>query len=185
MKKQLIISALSLFSLVALNKSAQAQTSPTTATATVNIELADAITIAVGAPPATGFKYLTAADYNSTKYISGDLTVTSTKVFDVSVKANDANFSDGTNSIPVSVLKIRPVQTAGTAGGLLQMGGTPTTVVLSNTSDQEIITGAPLGSALVLGIEYEIPAAQSSSAAILGKPVGNYTVDITYTATAN
>ncbi|MCG2417937.1 peptidoglycan-binding protein LysM, partial [Aequorivita sp. F47161] len=38
--------------------------------------------------------------------------------------------------------------------------------------------------AVVLELDYLIPAAKSSSSDILGKPAGTYTQTVTYTATA-
>ena len=102
--------------------------------------------------------------------------VTSTKNFDVKVKADGANFSFGSNTIPVDVLTIK----AATGGTI---AGTQNTVVLS-TTDQVLIANAPLGSALTLNLDYTIPAAKSSSSDILGKPAGTYTQNVTYTATA-
>ncbi|SHE48158.1 hypothetical protein SAMN05444408_101575 [Chryseobacterium takakiae] len=84
---------------------------------------------------------------------------------------------NGTNLIPVDVLTIKAATASGT------MGGTKSAVVLSAT-DQTLVANAPLGSALTLNLDYTIPAAQSSSSKILGKPAGTYTQTVTYTATA-
>ena len=121
---------------------------------------------------------MTATDYNTTKKVNvpTSLKVTSTKSFNVTVKAATANFSDGTNLIPVDVMTIQ-----GATGGT--MGGSRPSIILS-TTDQVLIGAAPLGSALTLNLDYTIPAAESSSAKILGKPAGTYTQSVTYTATA-
>ena len=63
------------------------------------------------------------------------------------------------------------------------MSGTSSDVVLS-TTDQMLISGADLGSQVVLELDYNIPATKSSSSDILGKPAGTYTQMVTYTATA-
>src|SRR5690606_10706423 len=122
----------------------------------------------------------TAEDYNSdqTQNVPTSLVVTSTNSFNITVKANDANFVYNTNNIPVDVLTIQPV-----TGGSTTMTGTPSDVVLS-TTDQTLISGADLGSQVVLELDYFIPAAKASSSDILGKPAGTYTQTITYTATA-
>jgi hypothetical protein len=60
------------------------------------------------------------------------LKVTSTKNFNVKVKAGGANFMNGTNLIPVNVLTIKAATAAGT------MGGTKNAVVLSAT-DQNLV----------------------------------------------
>lgn len=179
MKKQIIIATLALGAIVFGTNNAQAQNH--TATTTVNITLADVISIDTGSKAIDGvvnFNYATAEDYNTVQTVNKptSLIVTSTKNFDVKVKANGANFANGSNNIPVDVLTVKAA-----AGGT--MAGTQNTIVLS-TSDQVLIGNAPLGSALTLDLDYEIPAAKSSSADILGKPAGTYTQTVTYTASA-
>lgn len=179
MKKHLLIATFALGAIVFGTTNAQAQNH--TATTAVNIILNDVISIDAGSIAIGGavdFNYVTAADYNSTKtaVIENSLIVTSTKNFDVKVKAGGANFTNGTNNIPVNVLTIKAA-TGGT------MAGTQNQVVLS-ASDQVLIGNAPLGSALTLNLDYTIPQAKSSSPDILGKPAGTYTQNVTYTATA-
>lgn len=181
MKKQLIIATLALGAIVFGTTNAQAQNN--TATTTVNIVLNDVISIDAGSVATGGlvaFNYVTAEDYNTVTnvVVPNSLIVTSTKNFDIKVKADGPTFTDGTNDIPVNVLTIKPV-----TGGTRTMTGTGTNVVLSDT-DQDLITNAELGSAVVLDLDYEIPAARSSSSDILGKPAGTYVQTVTYTATA-
>ncbi|MEA1851450.1 MULTISPECIES: peptidoglycan-binding protein LysM [Chryseobacterium] len=180
MKKQIAIAALTIGAFVLGTNTIQAQN--TTATTTVNITLNDVISIDAGSTAISGavaFNYATAADYNSEKTVAqaNALKVTSTKNFNVKVKAGGANFINGTNLIPVDVLTIKASAASGT------MGGTKSTVVLS-AADQTLVANAPLGSALTLNLDYTIPAAKSSSSDILGKPAGTYTQTVTYTATA-
>ncbi|MEM0518017.1 peptidoglycan-binding protein LysM [Aequorivita flava] len=181
MKNLVIISTLALGAFFFGTNNAAAQNN--TATTTVNIILADVISIDAGSVAIGGevaFNYVTAADYNTdtTINVPNSLKVTSTKNFDIKVKADGANFTNGTNNIPVNVLTIKPV-----AGGTTTMTGTPANIVLT-TSDQTLISNATLGSAVVLELDYLIPAARSSSTDILGKPAGTYTQTVTYTATA-
>ena len=180
MKKQIVIATLAFGAILFGTNNVQAQN--TTATTTVNITLNDVISIDAGSTAivnSVDFNYVTAADYNTDQTITkaNSLKVTSTKNFNVKVKAGGANFMNGTNLIPVNVLTIKAATAAGT------MGGTKTPVVLSAT-DQTLVSNAPLGSALILNLDYIIPAAKSSSADILGKPAGTYTQTVTYTATA-
>ncbi|MCC9033517.1 peptidoglycan-binding protein LysM [Chryseobacterium sp. Ch-15] len=180
MTKQFVIAALTLGAIVLGTNNAKAQN--TTATTTVNITLNDVISIDAGSTAignTVDFNYATAADYNSDQTINkaNSLKVTSTKNFNVKVKAGGANFMNGTNLIPVNVLTIKAATASGT------MGGTKSAVVLSAT-DQTLVTNAPLGSALTLNLDYTIPAVKSSSSDILGKPAGTYTQTVTYTATA-
>ena len=187
MKKQIITIVLALVVVIlgtnmatAQNRSAQ----NANATTTVNIALADVIAIDQTASAAVGgvvnFEYSTAEDYNSDQTINvpNSLVVTSTKSFDIKVKADGPKFENGRDFIHVDVLTIKPVM-----GGTSTMTGTPSNVVLS-PAKQTLISGADLGSALVLELEYFIPKAKSSSPAILGKPAGTYTQTVTYTATA-
>ncbi|SHG09944.1 peptidoglycan-binding protein LysM, partial [Chryseobacterium vrystaatense] len=158
------------------------QAQNTTATTTVNITLNDVISIDAGSTAIGGvvaFNYVTAADYNSEKTVAqaNALKVTSTKNFNVKVKAGGPTFVNGSNSIPVDVLTIKAATAAGT------MGGTKNDVVLS-AGEKNLVANAPLGSALTLNLDYTIPAAKSSSSDILGKPAGTYTQTVTYTATA-
>ncbi|MFY1047194.1 peptidoglycan-binding protein LysM [Chryseobacterium sp. GP-SGM7] len=180
MKKQIVISALTFGAIILGTNAVQAQN--TTATTTVNITLSDVISIDAGSTAIAGavaFNYATAAEYNSAQTVAqaNALKITSTKAFNVNVKAGGANFINGTNLIPVDVLTIKAAAASGT------MGGTKNTVVLSATN-QLLVANAPLGSALTLNLDYTIPAAESSSAKILGKPAGTYTQTVTYTATA-
>ena len=179
MKNQIIFTALTLGAIILGTNTVQAQSN--TATTAVNIKLSDVISIDAGSVAIGGavdFNYVTAADYNTSKttLVPNSLIVTSTKNFDVKVKADGANFNNGTNVIPVDVLTIKAA-TGGT------VAGTQNTVILS-TVDQDLIVNAPLGSALTLNLDYTIPAAKSSSSDILGKPAGTYTQNVTYTATA-
>ena len=180
MTRSFAIAALTIGAFILGSNNAQAQN--TTATTTVNITLNDVISIDNGSTASGGtvaFNYVTAADYNSEKTVAqaNALKVTSTKSFDVKVKAGGANFINGTNLIPVDVLSIKAATAAGT------MGGTKSAVTLTS-ADQTLVANAPLGSARTLNLDYIIPAAQSSSSKILGKPAGTYTQTVTYTATA-
>ena len=180
MIKQIAITALTIGASMLETNNVQAQN--TTATTTVNITLNDVISIDAGSTAignTVNFNYATSTDYNSDQTVNkaNSLKVTSTKNFNVKVKAGGTNFVNGTNLIPVNVLTIKAAATPGT------MGGTKSAVVLSST-DQTLVSNAPLGSALTLNLDYTIPAAKSSSSDILGKPAGTYTQTVTYTATA-
>ncbi len=180
MTRHIAIAALSIGAFILGTNNSCAQN--TTATTTVNITLSDVISIDAGSTAignTVNFNYATAADYNSDQTLTkaNSLKVTSTKNFNVKVKAGGANFMNGTNVIPVNVLTIKAATASGT------MGGTKSAVVLS-TTDQTLVSNAPLGSALTLNLDYTIPAAKSASFDILGKPAGTYTQTVTYTATA-
>lgn len=183
MKKQLVIASLALGAIVFTTNNVKAQDIAKTSTK-VEINLAEVISIDPGSVAIGGrvdFNYKTAADYNtvSNAVVPNSLIVTSSKSFNIDVKADGENFENGEALIPVDVLTIKPVK-----GGTTTMTGDQQKVVLS-TKPQTLIQGADLGSAVTLELDYEIPAAKSSSSDILGKPAGTYTQTITYTATAN
>ncbi|MCM4167650.1 hypothetical protein KCTC52924_00839 [Arenibacter antarcticus] len=183
MKKQIITATLALGAILLGTNNVQAQNATDNATTTVNITLEDVISIDVASgTEVVDFNYPTAASYNQDQTVSkaNSLIVTSTKAFDIEVKADKATFEHATITtafIPVNVLTIKPV-----TGG--SMGGTPADVNLS-TTDQTLVSAAPVGSAVTLNLDYFIPLAKSSSSDILGKPSGKYTTTVTYTATAN
>ncbi|MBA5245592.1 peptidoglycan-binding protein LysM [Marnyiella aurantia] len=180
MKNSFAIAVLTFGAIVLGTNTVQAQNH--NATTTAKITLGDVISIDAGSTAIDGaiaFNYATAADYNTVQTVAqaNALKVTSTKAFDVKVKAGGADFLNGTNKIPVNVLTIKAAAAPGS------MGGTKSDVNLS-TADQTLVADAPLGSALTLNLDYTIPAAKSSSADILGKPAGTYTQTVIYTATA-
>lgn len=180
MKNKIILSALALGAFIFGINNVQAQNH--NATTAVHIILNDVISIDDGSIANGGrvdFNYVTANDYNTstTVNVPNSLIVTSTKNFNIHVKADGPNFTDGTNNIPIDVMTIK----AATGGSMA--GGTPNPIILSETPGL-LISGALLGSALTLNLDYIIPAAESSSPKILGKPASTYKVNVTYTATA-
>jgi hypothetical protein len=178
MKKQIVIATLALAAFVLGTNTIQAQT---TASTTVNIILSDIISIDAGSVATNGivgFNYATSTDYNSPQNVTvaNSLIVTSSNNFNVKVKAEGANFMNGSNVIPVDVLQVKAV----TAGGT--MVGTFKTIALSAT-DQELVSNATLGAKKSLSIDYSI-SADKASTVLLGKEPGTYTQKVIYTATA-
>lgn len=185
MKKQITIFALTLGAIVlgTNNAQAQAQVAPATATTTVSIQLADVISILPGSTSVAtpvSFKYNNAEDYYKEQKISraGGLKVTSTKAFNVEVKANDVNFKrpEG-GEIPVSVLKIVP-NASSTMTGVQAEG------ITLSTNNQFLVKNSELGAEKTLDLDYIIPQEKSQSKDILGKPAGTYTQTVTFTASA-
>ena len=181
MKKSFAIAALTIAAIVLGTDNVQAQALTASATTTATITLSDVISIDTGSVASggtVGFNYASAADYNTAQTVdqASALKVTSTKAFDIKVRAGGTDFKNGSNLIPVSVLTItaKPSATKG-------MGGDKAPIVLTE-NDQKLVTGALLGSALTLDLDYTIPAAKSSSSDILGKPAGKYTQTVIYTA---
>ena len=180
MKKSIIIAALALGAFVFGTTNAQAQATSNKASTNVNIILSDVISIDAGSVTTGGvvdFNYTNANDYNAAKNVTvpSSLIVTSSKNFNVNVKAEGANFMNGTNLIPVDVLQVKAV-----AGGT--MAGTLNNITLS-TADQVLVGNATLGAQKSLSIDYSI-SAEKAQTVLLGKAPGTYTQKVTYTATA-
>lgn len=181
MKKQIIIAVAVLGAFVLGINTIQAQAiSSNPVSTTVNIILSDVISIEDGSVANDGvvdFNYITSTDYNSDKNVTvaNSLIVTSSKNFDVKVKAEGDNFVNGSHLIPVDVLQIKAV-TGGT------MTGTFNEITLSNT-DQVLVSNAALGAQKTLDIDYSITADKAQTE-LLGKEPGTYTQKVTYTATA-
>ncbi|MGC1631564.1 MAG: peptidoglycan-binding protein LysM [Gelidibacter sp.] len=182
MKKQIIIATLALGAFVIGTNNTQAQIGTTSnpVSTTVNIILSDVISIDAGSVASEGivdFNYVTTADYNTAKNVTveNSLIVTSSKNFDVKVKAEGENFTSGTDVIPVSVLQVKAV-----SGGT--MVGTLNQITLSN-ANQVLVSNATLGAKKSLSIDYSI-SAEKAQTVLLGKAPGTYTQKVTYTATA-
>lgn len=169
------------FSIVFLYSDFMARGQNATATTTVNLVLADVLSIHPGSVAngnSVDLNFNSVEDYNSGKIatIPNSLIITFSKAFDIRVKANGANFEGGTNSIPVEVLTIQRNQSS-------TITGNSNSIILS-TEDQVLINAADVGYGLNLDLDYIIPADRSSSPDILGKPAGTYTQTVTYSATA-
>ncbi len=187
MKKQIIISALALGAFVLGTSNVQAQTSlpigstSNSVSTTVNIKLSDVISIDSGAAVdgIVNFNYTTAAEYNTARNVPvpNSLVVTSSKDFDVKVKADGPDFVNGSNLIPVDVLQIKA-----SAEGLATAASFAD-ITLSD-ADKVLITKAKLGAKRSFSIDYSI-SAEKAQTVLLGKPVGTYTAKVTYTATVN
>ena len=182
MKKEfLAVPLIGLLSVLFTSLKSQAQTN--SATTNISIILTDVIAIdheSIALSQPVIFNYATVNDYNTsqTHRASESIRIISTKPYDLKVKANGESFTDGVNHIPISVLSIKPVQ-----GGATTMEGTMNTIRLT-TFDQNLVSNAPKGFKKTLDIDYHISELKASSSDILGKPAGNYSQTITYTAVA-
>ncbi|MFY1047193.1 peptidoglycan-binding protein LysM [Chryseobacterium sp. GP-SGM7] len=179
MKKQITIATLSL-GVIALGSTKILAQNSAQVNTSVNIILADIISMDVGTASSgdfVNFNYVNTADYNSSKNVTvpNSLVINSSKNFDVKVKSEGANFISGANAIPVNVLQVKAVP-----GG--SVVGTMNEITLS-TDDQVLVSNARLGAKQTLNIAYSI-SAEKASKILLGKPTGNYTQTVTYTATA-
>ncbi|MEM8521256.1 peptidoglycan-binding protein LysM [Flavobacterium sp. PL12] len=180
MTKQFFNAVLFLIALISGSTNLIAQSSATSVTTTVNIILAEVISIDNGSIANDGvvnFNYFTASDYNSNKNltIENSLVVTSSNNFDVKVKAEGENFISEAGTIPVGVLQVKAV-----SGG--SMIGTLNDITLS-TTEQILVGNANPGAQRTLNIDYSIPANKARTE-LLGKAPGTYTQRVKFTATA-
>ena len=102
------------------------------------------------------------------------MVVTSSKYFDVKVKANGNNFVNGSNVIPVNILQIKAVD-GGTMVGLFNE-------ITLSTKDQKLVWVAIQGAEKSLNIQYSI-SAENAARVLLGKPAGTYSQTVTYSTT--
>src|SRR5690554_759261 len=177
LNNRLLFAIVALSTLLGTFHSVEAQEAKTQ----INIVLTDVLSIDPGSAANGGvvdFHYESVADYNSDKLttVPNSLIITFTKPFDLKVKANGANFENGTNFIPVEVLTIKRNESS-------NLPGISAPIILS-TQDQVLVSGAGHGSRMTLDLDYLIPRARSSSTDILGKLGGTYTQEVIYTVSA-
>lgn len=185
MKKQLVFAVINLgaFILGIANIQGQEVNSSSVdsnqAHTVVNISLSDIISIDEGSAASQGivdFNYVTTTDYNSAKnvIVPNSLVITSSKTFDIKVKADAENFISGSNFIPVDVILIKALSNGDLAGNLKE--------ITLSTADQILIDNEPFGAQKSINIDYSI-SANKASTVLLGTAPGTYTQKITYTAT--
>lgn len=180
MSKQIIICVLTLAASFLGTKTVKAQANSDPANTTVNLLLADIISIDQGSIASDGtvnFNYLTSTDYNTikTKNVTNGLIVTSSTNFEIKVKADDEFFENGGHFIPVNILQVKAAP-GGTMDGAFQ------NITLS-TTDQVLVGLASKGALKSLNIDYSI-SAEKAQTVLLGKAPGTYTQKVKYTATA-
>ena len=185
-KKQIVINLIIIGVFILSINNYQAQSSGTmsttsnTASTELNIIISDLIAIDQGSASCEGivdFKYVTTSDYVSAKnvIVPSSLIITSSKCFDVKVKADSENFVSGSNFIPVDILKIKALNDGSLLGNLKE--------ITLSTTDQVLVNNEPLGAKKSLNIDYSISASKASTV-LLGTAPGTYTQTVTYTATA-
>ncbi|MFK7933176.1 MAG: hypothetical protein AB8G22_06675 [Saprospiraceae bacterium] len=167
MRQQILLTALFLTTFIL---GVQAQQSSQNATLTVQINQAISLTLTDVNPTLV---FDEASDFvngvTTTAANAGE--VTATRAYSLSVQAATSVIDDGSgNSIPVNSVTVTPTATS---------GGNASATTLS-TTDTDIITAAPAGVALPFGLAY---STQPNDASFTNVPNGNYTVQLTYTAT--
>ncbi len=181
MKKIVIIAA----SLVSFGFAAKAQTT-STAQQTVNLNLTDAIELVfVGSGTATGaavtMPFTTISDYtNGVSSAAQQMRVRSNKKFNVTVKANAANFTytgsaTPTPTMPVSGVLGIIVSQNGTSGTIASPFSAATYATLTSAA-QAMINNGVNGNNQTFSVTYKGTPG-------FNYPGGNYAVDVVYTAT--
>jgi len=151
-------------------------TNPTinsTRTANLRVVVADLLELNVN-NPTVNFLFNTAEKYRNgiVVDVADHLVISATIPYAVKVKASAANFTSGSNAIPVGVLSI---------GSREGQAGVNTISSVANHDQLLIGNGVPTID-LPLGIKYSIPASQTDK--LLNKKAGTYTTNIIYTLTA-
>ncbi len=153
-------------------------------TVNVNVTLKDFTGFSAVSPSgsqAVNFTYASASDYNSAKSVevTDQLRFTSTRNYNIQVLASGA-LSNGTNTIPLSILRI---------SAKLNGGATYGTEITPTTTAQTIVTGALATLDQGFDIKYAIPVDQAKtvlfpSTAAKSSTGITYNTTITYSTTA-
>ena len=182
MKRAILIAA----GFMTLSSAVQAQNASATATQSASLVLSNAIAITfTGSGTSTGgaitLPFSTVSDYaNGVTSTAQQLKVQSNLPFDVTVKANAANFTySGTyttgTTMPVSgVLKLM-VAANGTGGAVASPFSTSAFSTLS-AADQNLINNGAYGSNQLFSIQYMATPGFTY-------PAGTYNTNVIYTAT--
>lgn len=97
--------------------------------------------------------------------------ISKTTPYNVYVRATTANFTDANGEIPVNVLRIGPAE-----------GQVGVNTITLSTVPQLLVNNANPAIDRNLSLRYHIPS--NETAKLLGKPAGNYRVDVVYSFTA-
>ncbi|MBO9591499.1 MAG: hypothetical protein J7599_01235 [Niabella sp.] len=121
--------------------------------------------------------FQTAADYKNGVALDlvNHLQVSKTTPYDISVKAQTSDLTNGSSgaTVPVSILELGPA--TGQSG--------VNTVSALSTTDQLLVSGALPAVDRYLNIRYRIPPSRTQN--LINKPAGIYTAVINYTLTAH
>lgn len=153
-----------LLSLITIKAESQSNAN---SSAVTTLTLNDVINISVIAGPGTpNFTFSTIYDYTYgiTHYNAVQITVSSTRNYNVTVKAATSNFTNGGyETMPVSILGVRPY------GGY--------SFITISTTDQTLFSNQSYTSGTTLYVDY------NANPGISGYKAGTYSGNIIYTAT--
>jgi hypothetical protein len=165
---------------------ANAQNASSSATQTVNLNLANAIEITfTGSGTATGaavnLAFNTVNDYaNGVTSAAQDLKVRSNKNFAVTVKANATNFTYSGTTTPAPVMPVSGVLglkvSANGTGGTIASPFSSSAYSGLTSANQNLISNGTNGGSQTFSVMYQATPGFSY-------PAGTYTTDVVYTAT--
>jgi len=173
---------------ICFGQQAKAQlTATTTGSAKVNIVLADALSITMGATPDVTFTYNQTSDYAGAKSESkpAHFTVISNRNYDVTVSAtalSPAPAKSSVNSPNINVDDILAAVKVKVLNPVAIEHGTPFTVALATSytgNTGKLATNAAASTTTVFDIEYSIPDATP----LFNVAAGTYSTTVKYTAT--
>lgn len=181
MKKVILVAAAAI-----IGFSANAQTVSSTATQTANLVLSNAIELTfVGSGTATGasvsMPFGSVNDYASgVQTAAQQLKVRSNKAYNVTVKANAANFTYAGTTTPAPVMPVSSVLdmkvSANATGGTIATPFSATTFSDISATAQNLLTGCTYGGNQLFSVIYQATPG-------FAYPAGTYTTDVVYTAT--
>jgi len=158
----------------------------TTASATVNVVLADVRSIKINPTQSVvTLNFNSASDYTNgvTSQQNAHLEVTSTGGYIIKVKASNANLQNNTNTIPVSTINISPKVNSSSNIGSAIIGSYSNTMASTYlypanlTVSPSLIIESSKGSPKTM---YDIQYKASGGVNYMNKAPGNYSVTITY-----
>lgn len=144
----------------------------TVGSATLTISLSDVLQLTVNTN-AVNLNFATAANYNNgvSSTVSNQLTVTSNRAYDLSVRAATPDLVNGINVIPIGNVAVQTVNL---------VGGSPKVISALTTTNQTLATGLPATTSSSVNIQYSTAAGNTAFL----KPAGAYVTTLTFTVVA-
>lgn len=169
MKNLLKVSAFALCGVLACS-AANAQS---TGNVTLNVQIADIISLTVNTNT-VNFNLSSSSSYSAdqTQTVAGQFTVLSTRPFDLDVKSSAATLTNGSNTLPLNVVKIESTNS--------NLGITPASAVTLTTANQKLLDEANAGLAQTVDMKYTLLSSTNFSS--FNVPAGTYTTTLVYTA---
>ncbi|PZF72662.1 hypothetical protein [Taibaiella soli] len=144
-----------------------------TGNVTLNVQIADIISMTVNTNT-VNFNLNSGTSYaaDQTQPATSQFTILATRPFDLDVKSNAASLTNGSNSLPLSVVQIESTNS--------NLGITPAAPVLLTTANQKLLDEASAGLAQNVDMKYTLLT--NSNFSSFNVPAGTYTTTLVYTA---